>query len=207
MAILTPPKNPGCHRCKRPPPFLRIAESEGPSMTSRPDRSRDRSPDRDVIEGPSLTTFSGTEADACSGDSQGSSESDHSGRRRGSKTVTKVISSENDPPPEPSQQPEETEKVRAYFPETWIWELVALGESGKIDIQHKVPDTITDWNAGAICMGPNGFGLSPSSSLRVFQPFFVDLTLPYSVVRGETFTLKASVFNYLKQCIKICDKI
>ncbi|CAJ0965156.1 unnamed protein product [Ranitomeya imitator] len=71
MAILTPPKNPGCHRCERPPPFLRIAESEGPSMTSR---SPDRSPDRDVIEGPSLTTFSGTEADARSGDSQGSSE-------------------------------------------------------------------------------------------------------------------------------------
>ncbi|XP_077114608.1 alpha-2-macroglobulin-like [Ranitomeya variabilis] len=131
------------------------------------------------------------------------SDSVSSGRRRGSKTVTKVISSQNDLSPKPSQQPEETEKVRAYFPETWIWELVALGESGKIEVHHKVPDTITDWNAGAICMGPNGFGLSPSSSLRVFQPFFVDLTLPYSVVRGETFTLKASVFNYLKQCIKV----
>ncbi|XP_073541261.1 pregnancy zone protein-like isoform X2 [Phyllobates terribilis] len=97
----------------------------------------------------------------------------------------------------------EAEKVRAYFPETWIWELVPLGESGRTEIHHKAPDTITDWNAGAICLGPNGFGLSSSSSLRVFQPFFVDLTLPYSVVRGETFTLKASVFNYLKQCIKV----
>ncbi|CAI9609646.1 unnamed protein product [Staurois parvus] len=52
-------------------------------------------------------------------------------------------------------------------------------------------------------MGPSGFGLSAPASLRVFQPFFVDLTLPYSVVRGETFILKATVFNYLKQCIKI----
>ncbi|XP_075204633.1 alpha-2-macroglobulin-like [Anomaloglossus baeobatrachus] len=99
------------------------------------------------------------------------------------------------------QEPEG--KVRKYFPETWIWELVALGQSGRSEIHHKAPDTITDWNAGAICLGPNGFGLSPSSSLRVFQPFFVDLTLPYSVVRGESFTLKASVFNYLKQCIKV----
>ncbi|XP_075699316.1 alpha-2-macroglobulin-like [Rhinoderma darwinii] len=100
-------------------------------------------------------------------------------------------------------EPKESEKVRTYFPETWIWELVALGESGRTEIHHKAPDTITDWNAGAICLGPSGFGLSPSSSLRVFQPFFVDLTLPYSVVRGESFTLKASVFNYLKQCIKV----
>ncbi|XP_075207729.1 alpha-2-macroglobulin-like [Anomaloglossus baeobatrachus] len=113
--------------------------------------------------------------------------------------LSKVITVENDLSPEPK----EPEKVRAYFPETWIWELVALGDSGRSEIHQKAPDTITDWNAGAICLGPNGFGLSPSSSLRVFQPFFVDLTLPYSVIRGESFTLKASVFNYLKQCIKV----
>lgn len=97
----------------------------------------------------------------------------------------------------------EKEKVRMYFPETWLWELVAVGDSGSADLHQKAPDTITDWNAGAVCLGQSGFGLSPPVSLRVFQPFFVDLTLPYSVVRGETFILKASVFNYLKQCIKI----
>ncbi|XP_069836193.1 alpha-2-macroglobulin-like isoform X2 [Dendropsophus ebraccatus] len=100
-------------------------------------------------------------------------------------------------------EPEEVEKVRPYFPETWIWKLVPLGESGKTELNYQAPDTITDWNAGAICMGPTGIGISPPSSLRVFQPFFVDLTLPYSVIRGESFTLKASVFNYLKQCIKV----
>ncbi|XP_073451724.1 alpha-2-macroglobulin-like [Aquarana catesbeiana] len=97
----------------------------------------------------------------------------------------------------------EKEKVRIYFPETWLWELIAVGDSGSADLHQKAPDTITDWNAGAVCLGQSGFGLSPPVSLRVFQPFFVDLTLPYSVVRGETFILKASVFNYLKQCIKI----
>ncbi|XP_075468695.1 alpha-2-macroglobulin-like protein 1 [Ascaphus truei] len=97
----------------------------------------------------------------------------------------------------------EAETVRTYFPETWIWELTAVGESGSADLHHSAPDTITDWSAGAFCMGPSGFGLSSPASLRTFQPFFVELTLPYSVVRGETFTLKASVFNYLKQCIKV----
>ncbi|XP_056385098.1 alpha-2-macroglobulin-like protein 1 isoform X2 [Hyla sarda] len=93
--------------------------------------------------------------------------------------------------------------IRKYFPETWIWELTPIGNSGTTELHHSAPDTITDWMAGAMCMGPDGFGISPPVSLRVFQPFFVALALPYSVVRGETFILKASVFNYLKQCIKV----
>ncbi|KAG9469673.1 hypothetical protein GDO78_019950 [Eleutherodactylus coqui] len=93
--------------------------------------------------------------------------------------------------------------IRHYFPETWIWKLVAVGDSGIAALHDVAPDTITDWHGGAFCMGPGGFGLAPSASFRVFQPFFVDISLPYSVIRGETFTLKATVFNYLKQCIKV----
>ncbi|OCT69759.1 uncharacterized protein LOC379686 isoform X2 [Xenopus laevis] len=103
----------------------------------------------------------------------------------------------------PEAESESVEMIRSYFPETWIWELLPVGESGTTELHHSAPDTITDWNAGAFCMGPSGFGISPPTSLRVFQPFFVELTLPYSVVRGESFTLKASVFNYLRECMKV----
>ncbi|OCT69760.1 hypothetical protein XELAEV_18036684mg [Xenopus laevis] len=103
----------------------------------------------------------------------------------------------------PEADPAAVEIIRTYFPETWIWELVSVGESGTTELHRSAPDTITDWNAGAFCMGPSGFGISPPTSLRVFQPFFVELTLPYSVVRGESFTLKASVFNYLRECMKV----
>lgn len=69
-----------------------------------------------------------------------------------------------------------------------------------------IPDTITEWNAGAFCMSAEaGFGLSKSISLKAFQPFFVDLTLPYSVVRGEAFVLKATAFTYLQHCIRVSD--
>ncbi|MEQ2187511.1 hypothetical protein GOODEAATRI_005428 [Goodea atripinnis] len=59
------------------------------------------------------------------------------------------------------------------------------------------------WAASAFCVSPTGFGVSPNTGLIAFQPFFVSLTMPYSVIRGEVFTLKATVFNYLSQCIMV----
>ncbi|NXX75556.1 A2MG protein, partial [Urocolius indicus] len=101
--------------------------------------------------------------------------------------------------------PEEvTETVRKYFPETWIWSLVSVSSDGNADLDVTIPDTITEWKANAFCTSADmGFGLSPTVSLRAFQPFFVELTMPYSVVRGESFTLKATVFNYLTACIRV----
>ncbi|XP_065269692.1 alpha-2-macroglobulin-like protein 1 [Emys orbicularis] len=95
------------------------------------------------------------------------------------------------------------EKVRKYFPETWIWDLFSVGPTGNRDVPVTVPDTITEWKAGMFCTSEVGFGLAPTTSLLAFKPFFVEPTLPYSVIRGETFTLKATVYNYLLQCIKI----
>ncbi|XP_009465522.1 PREDICTED: alpha-2-macroglobulin-like [Nipponia nippon] len=101
--------------------------------------------------------------------------------------------------------PEElTETVRKYFPETWIWSLVSISSEGNADLDVTIPDTITEWKANAFCTSADtGFGLSPTVSPSPFQPFFVELTLPYSVVRGESFTLKATVFNYLTACIRV----
>uniref|UniRef100_A0A8C7KAA9 Alpha-2-macroglobulin-like protein 1 n=1 Tax=Oncorhynchus kisutch TaxID=8019 RepID=A0A8C7KAA9_ONCKI len=100
-----------------------------------------------------------------------------------------------------SDGPKET--VRTYFPETWIWDLIPVGHTGKVNVEKTVPDTITKWAAGAFCTSPVGFGLAPNTGLTAFQPFFVSLTLPYSVIRGEVFTLKATVFNYLSKCIMV----
>uniref|UniRef100_A0A8C7TKT1 Alpha-2-macroglobulin-like n=1 Tax=Oncorhynchus mykiss TaxID=8022 RepID=A0A8C7TKT1_ONCMY len=101
------------------------------------------------------------------------------------------------PPPPPIQT------VRTFFPETWIWDLVEVGESGSLDVPLTVPDTITTWETEVFCLAPSGFGLAPLVELTVFQPFFLELTLPYSVIRGEHFELKATVFNYLSKCIMV----
>ncbi|XP_028274575.1 alpha-2-macroglobulin-like [Parambassis ranga] len=102
------------------------------------------------------------------------------------------------PPPPPP-----IETIRTFFPETWIWDLVEVGESGKKDVSLTVPDTITTWETEAFCLSPQGFGLAPRKNFTVFQPFFLELTMPYSIIRGEHFELKATVFNYLTSCIMI----
>ncbi|KFQ80117.1 Alpha-2-macroglobulin, partial [Phaethon lepturus] len=107
-------------------------------------------------------------------------------------------------PPHAMRTSELMETVRKYFPETWIWSLVSISSEGNADIDVTIPDTITEWKANAFCTSADtGFGLSPTVSLRAFQPFFVELTMPYSVVRGESFTLKATIFNYLTACIRV----
>ncbi|XP_076591398.1 alpha-2-macroglobulin-like [Chaetodon auriga] len=93
--------------------------------------------------------------------------------------------------------------VRTFFPETWIWDLVEVGGSGKKDVSLTVPDTITTWETEAFCLSPLGFGLAPRKEITVFQPFFLELSLPYSIIRGEQFELKATTFNYQSSCIMV----
>nr|NP_001188334.2 uncharacterized protein LOC562067 precursor [Danio rerio] len=93
--------------------------------------------------------------------------------------------------------------IRTYFPETWIWQLAHVGDSGSSSVPLTVPDTITTWDTEAFCLSSSGFGLALPVLLTSFQPFFLELTLPYSIIRGEFFELKATVFNYLSQCIKV----
>ncbi|XP_015727585.1 alpha-2-macroglobulin-like protein 1 isoform X2 [Coturnix japonica] len=103
----------------------------------------------------------------------------------------------------PQSDDTQMSKPRTYFPETWIWDLVPISDEGQASLQVTVPDTITEWNANTFCVDDTGFGLSNLATLTVFQPFFVDLSLPYSVIQGEIFSLKATVFNYLKDCIQV----
>ncbi|XP_074748428.1 alpha-2-macroglobulin-like protein 1 [Strix uralensis] len=98
---------------------------------------------------------------------------------------------------------EEPPAPRTYFPETWLWDLIPVGEGGSAEVTVTVPDTITKWEAGMFCTSPLGLGLAPATALTAFKPFFVELALPYAVVRNEAFTLVATVFNYLRQCLRV----
>ncbi|NXO77723.1 A2ML1 protein, partial [Sitta europaea] len=122
--------------------------------------------------------------------------------RMGSKFVSEVVKVSSPAIPG-TEDGEEPPAPRTYFPETWLWDLVPVGEGGSAEVTVTVPDAITEWEAGMFCMAPQGLGLSPAVTLTAFQPFFVELALPYAVVRHESFTLRATVFNYLRQCLRV----
>lgn len=45
--------------------------------------------------------------------------------------------------------------------------------------------------------------MSSSSEIEAFQPFFIEIHLPYSVKRTEKLKLKVSVFNYANQALPV----
>ncbi|XP_036362354.1 CD109 antigen isoform X1 [Octopus sinensis] len=89
--------------------------------------------------------------------------------------------------------------IRSFFPETWIWTEGEADESGNVHIAAKVPDTITRWVANGFSVGPNGVApMKKPTEFYSYQPFFLFMDYPKSVIRDESFPLKVSVFNYLK---------
>ncbi|XP_004476027.2 CD109 antigen [Dasypus novemcinctus] len=90
--------------------------------------------------------------------------------------------------------------VRKHFPETWIWLDTNMGSRIYQDFEVTVPDSITSWMATAFVISEDlGLGLTTTPvELRAFQPFFIFLNLPYSIIRGEEFALEVTILNYLK---------
>uniref|UniRef100_A0A672MDS5 Alpha-macroglobulin receptor-binding domain-containing protein n=1 Tax=Sinocyclocheilus grahami TaxID=75366 RepID=A0A672MDS5_SINGR len=80
-------------------------------------------------------------------------------------------------------------------------------EERKVMFKHYLPLTFIQTDKPIYNPGQTGFGLAPPVSLMVFQPFFLELSLPYSIIRGESFELKATVFNYLSKCIMVWAKV
>ncbi len=91
----------------------------------------------------------------------------------------------------------EVERVRQYFPETWIWAETLTDDSGQASLTYEAPDSITNWDLRAVAVSPDkGLGIA-ETSLTVFQPFFLQADLPYSAIRGEEFPVKIALYNYL----------
>jgi alpha-2-macroglobulin len=71
-------------------------------------------------------------------------------------------------------------------------------------MEVQVPDTITSWVLNGFAMSSvYGMAISDRATLKAFQPFFVQMTLPYSVIRGEEIPVTVTVFNYLSSCVPV----
>ncbi|MEQ2217152.1 hypothetical protein XENOCAPTIV_025056 [Xenoophorus captivus] len=81
-------------------------------------------------------------------------------------------------------------------------------ETGEAVLQLDVPDSITTWVTEAVGLSEEtGLGLAERTELRTFKPFFVDFTLPYSLIRGEQTKVPLTVYNYLPTCSEVHVKV
>ena len=82
--------------------------------------------------------------------------------------------------------------------------LIYNRSDGSISLVETVPDTVTQWMGNAYCASTtDGIGISNITLLTSFQPFFLSMSLPYSVIRGEVVSLIITVFNYLHHCTAV----
>nr|BAM28692.1 settlement inducing protein complex [Megabalanus coccopoma] len=102
----------------------------------------------------------------------------------------------------PAQSQED--QVREFFPEAFLYGIEIVDEYGMKTVTSEMPDTITSWVGSAMCVnGEDGFGVSEKSSITTFKPFFTDVSLPYSVKRGEVLTMSATVFNFMDSSLSV----
>jgi uncharacterized protein YfaS (alpha-2-macroglobulin family) len=111
------------------------------------------------------------------------------------------------PPPPPPAMPlaaalkdastEPAPRVRSYFPEALYInpEIITDGE-GRASISIPLADSITTWRMALVASTPRGALGSGTSSLKVFQDFFVDLDLPVTLTQGDRVSLPVAAYNY-----------
>uniref|UniRef100_A0A8C0JYP0 Ovostatin homolog 2-like n=1 Tax=Canis lupus dingo TaxID=286419 RepID=A0A8C0JYP0_CANLU len=100
--------------------------------------------------------------------------------------------------------PEEYAPIYSYAPSRIACGRILTTFSLLSNLSFVIPDTITQWQANGFCVnGDAGFGISSTATLEISQPFFVEMTLPFSVVRNEQSDLIVNVFSYLNTCVEI----
>lgn len=98
----------------------------------------------------------------------------------------------------------EPKKSRTKFPETWIFSNFKIESNGFVTKKVIVPDTITSFLVSGFAVHPEtGFGIAVKQKITVFQNFFLNLYLPYSIRFGEVLNVVVTVFNYNEEAVTI----
>jgi hypothetical protein len=88
-------------------------------------------------------------------------------------------------------------RVRSYFPEAlYINPEIITDKDGLASITIPLADSITTWRMAMMASTPRGALGSGTSSLKVFQDFFVDLDLPVTLTQGDRVSIPVAVYNY-----------
>ena len=100
-------------------------------------------------------------------------------------------------PPQKEATPAEAPHVRSYFPEAlYINPEIITDANGNASISIPIADSITTWRMAMLASTQRGALGSGTSSLKVFQDFFVDLDLPVTLTQGDRVSIPVAVYNY-----------
>jgi uncharacterized protein YfaS (alpha-2-macroglobulin family) len=87
--------------------------------------------------------------------------------------------------------------IRSWFPEAlYINPEIITDRDGKASIAIPIADNITTWRMSMIASTQQGALGTATSSLKVFQDFFVDLDLPVTLTQGDQVSLPVAIYNY-----------
>lgn len=88
-------------------------------------------------------------------------------------------------------------RVRSYFPEAlYINPEIITDKDGVASITIPLADSITTWRMAMMASTTHGALGSGTSSIKVFQDFFVDLDLPVTLTQGDRVSIPVAVYNY-----------
>ena len=89
-------------------------------------------------------------------------------------------------------------RIRQYFPETLYTNPVLLtDEQGNASISLTMADSITTWRMTSMASSLTGTLGSGTSSIKVFQDFFVDIDLPVTLTQNDQVSIPIAIYNYL----------
>ena len=98
--------------------------------------------------------------------------------------------------------------VRSYFPEAlYINPQIITDAAGNANISIPVADSITTWRMAMLASTRSGALGTATSSLKVFQDFFVDLDLPVTLTQGDRVSIPIAAYNYSGRSGKVSIKL
>ncbi|XP_063172563.1 complement C5 [Candoia aspera] len=96
-------------------------------------------------------------------------------------------------------------QVRSFFPESWLWEVHPVQRFKTLPVT--LPDSLTTWEIQGVSISDQGICVADTLEVQVIKDIFLNVHIPYSVVRGEQIELKATIYNYKRSAAKFCLKI
>ncbi|WP_437581534.1 MG2 domain-containing protein [Sorangium sp. So ce887] len=90
-------------------------------------------------------------------------------------------------------------RVRREFPETlYVNPSVITSSDGTATLSIPLADSITEWRLSALANSADGKLGGVQSGFKVFQDFFVDVSFPATLTRGDEVEFPIAVYNYLE---------